>query len=242
VIRRSAHAAPASPSVDTTAGLTAFGAVCAALFNRERTGTGEHIDISLFDALFCSNDFTYQAALNPAADDVEVWYHPVHATRDGYVTANVGPDMRAWQNVCKAMKREDLLNDPRFDTQEHVNANAHAAADLVSDWLATLTSKEAQAALDAHHVPCAPVLTVDQAVRQPQVLERELTVPVNDPVLGELRTMNSAFRYTHATVGVSGPAPRLGEHNETVLKEVLGYDEQAINTLNEQGVLQTRDR
>jgi len=236
---------PRGPGIaigDTTAGLTAFGAVCAALFNRERTGAGEHIDISLFDALFCSNDFTYQAALNADPDNIQVWYHPVHATRDGYVTANVGPDMRAWQSVCKAMDREDLLEDPRFDTQQHVNDNSHAAAELVSDWLATLTSKEAQSILDAHHVPCAPVLTVDQAVRQPQVIERELTVSVDDPVLGEMRTMNSAFRYAHSTVGVSGPAPRLGEHNDAVLTEVLGYDEQAINILHEQGVLQRRGR
>lgn len=92
---------PRGPGIaigDTTAGLTAFGAICAALFKREQTGEGEHIDIALFDALFGSNGVALQTAL--MTDDFEVWYHPVHATCDGYVTANVGPDFRAWANVC----------------------------------------------------------------------------------------------------------------------------------------------
>jgi crotonobetainyl-CoA:carnitine CoA-transferase CaiB-like acyl-CoA transferase len=244
-LHREPPEAPRGPGVaigDTTAGLTAFGAVCASLFNRERTGRGDHIDISLFDALFCSNDFTYQAALNADAGEIEVWYHPVHATRDGYVTANVGPDMRAWSNVCKAMGRLELLDDPRFDTQAHVNANAQIAAEIVGEWMATLTSREAEAVLDAHHVPCAPVLTVGEAVHQPQVIERELVVSVDDPILGPIQTMNSAFRYANVTVGVAGPAPILGEHNETVLKDILGFDDGAIAKLREQGVLRSGAR
>ena len=83
--------------------MTAFGAICAALYGREQTDEGEHINIALFDALFGSNDVTLQAAL--LDDNFSVWCHPVHATQDGYLTANVGPDLRAWQNVCRAMGR-----------------------------------------------------------------------------------------------------------------------------------------
>jgi crotonobetainyl-CoA:carnitine CoA-transferase CaiB-like acyl-CoA transferase len=238
-LHRDPPEAPRGPGIaigDTTTGLTAFAAVCAALFKRERTGLGEHIDISLFDALFCSNDVTYQHAL-VTGGDVNVWYHPVHKTRDGYVTANVGPDFRAWQNVCAAMGRDELLSDERFDSGPHLMENVNAAGAIVSAWMAALDSADAIAQLQAHHIACAPVLTVDQAVDQPQVSARELTVEVDDPVYGRRRTMNSAFRYRSASSGIRGPAPRLGEHNRDVLRELLQYGEAKIDQLVKDGVV-----
>lgn len=234
---------PRGPGIaiaDTTSGITAFGAICAALFKRERTGRGDHIDISLFDALFCSNDSTYQEALQPGGD-VSVWYHPVHATKDGYVTANVGPDFRAWENVCKAMQREDLLADLRFDSQPNVMQNVHEAGDIVSTWLATLSSAEAEAILTKNHIPSAPVLTVDEAVRQPQVTERGLTLEVDDPVFGTIPTMNSAYRYADSCADVRGPAPLLGGHNAQVLRSLLDLDDERIEALYASGVLRKGD-
>jgi formyl-CoA transferase len=237
-MRRDPPEVPRGPGVaigDTTAGLTAFGAVCAALFKRERTGEGEHIDIALFDALFCSNDYVLQAALKDG--DVQVWYHPVHRTRDGYLTANVGPDFRTWRNVCAAMGRPQLLEDPRFADQAAVVRNMEAAGAIVSEWLATLASDEAEAILAAHHIPSAPVLDLEEAVRQPQVVERGLTVPVDDPVFGPMELINSAFRYAHAQSGVRGPAPMLGQHNGEVLGELLGMSDAQVSALEARGVL-----
>ena len=239
-LHRDPPESPRGPGVaigDTTTGLTAFGAVCAALFKRERTGEGEHIDIALFDSLFCSNDVAYQHTIQ-SGGDVDVWYHPVHQTLDGFVTANVGPDFRAWKNVCTAMDRTDLLADPRFDTQSHLMAHIDAAAEIVSAWMATLPSADAESLLTAHHIPCAQVLTVDEAVQQPQVVQRELTVALADPVHGDTQTMNSAFRYANSRSGVGGPAPTLGQHNAEVLREVLGCSEAEIGALSAAGVLQ----
>jgi CoA:oxalate CoA-transferase len=83
---------PGSGISDLMAGVSAFGAICAALFKRERTGQGEHVDIALFDTLFGASDAAAQTAL--LGDPVGVWYHPVHAALDGSVTATVGPDLR----------------------------------------------------------------------------------------------------------------------------------------------------
>lgn len=228
---------PRGPGIaigDTTAGLTAFGAVCAALFRRERTGEGEHIDIALFDCLFGSNDMILQAAL--MSDEVEVWYHPVHKTCDGYVTANIGPDFRAWQNVCHAMHRLDLLTDDRFSSEAKVEANKDAAAAIVGEWLSRLTSEEAEARLTEAHVACGIVKSIHEAVRQPQVEARNLIVDVDDPALGPMRVVNSAFRYANANCGVRGPAPLLGAHNGEVLAEIAGYDEPQIAALKEAGI------
>ena len=219
--------------------MTAFGAVCAALFRRERTGEGEHIDIALFDALFGSNDAGLQSAL--LDDDFKIWYHPVHATKDGYVTANIGPDFRAWQNVCAAMDRADLLADPRFDSAIAVRENTHAASAIVGQWLATMSASEAERILTAHHVACGIVMTADQAVRQPQVAARNLVVEVDDPVLGRVPQINSAFKYRASDSGVSGPAPMLGEHNRTVLKERLNFSDEQVDALEHAGVLKSGD-
>ncbi|MEM7250607.1 MAG: CoA transferase [Pseudomonadota bacterium] len=229
---------PRGPGIaigDTTAGLTAFGAICAALFRRERTGEGEHIDIALFDALFGSNDVALQTAL--LTDEFSVWYHPVHATKDGYVTANVGPDFRAWRNVCRAMGRPELLTDPRFCDGRSVREHKIEAGEIVSEWLAGLTSAEAETVLTEHHVACGIVRTLQDAVRQPQVSARELVVEVDDPVLGSIDLVNSAFRYRHARSGVSGPAPKLGANNRQVLREWLQYGDESIDQLEADGVL-----
>ena len=161
----------------------------------------------------------------------------MHATRDGYVTANIGPDFRAWQNICKAMGRTELLEDPRYASLEAVQANRVEATDLLAGWLATLTSDEADRILTEHHVVVGVLKTVQQAVRQPQVMARGMIAPVDDPVLGRIDVINAAAKFDDAHVGVRGPAPTLGQHNQAVLRDLLGYDEAAIAALTTSGVL-----
>ena len=234
---------PRGPGIaiaDVITGISAFGAICAALFKRERTGEGEYIDIALFDSLFAANDMSLQNYL--ITGEISVFHHPVHKTKDGYLTANVGPDFRAWQNVCKAMGREELLRDPRFSSHAAVLANRDAATAEVRAWLSTLTTEEAEKRLVAHHVVTGIVKTLDQAARQPQVLARELITEVDDPVLGRIDVVNSSIKYLNSEARVRGPAPMLGEHNAEVLAEVLGYSKEKIAALREKGVLQSAEK
>jgi formyl-CoA transferase len=234
---------PRGPGIaiaDVITGINAFGAICAALFRRERTGEGEYIDVALFDSLFAANDMSLQNYL--ITGEISVFHHPVHKTKDGYLTANVGPDFRAWQNVCKAMGREELLQDPRFSTHSAVIANREAATVEVRNWLAGLTTEEAEQKLVAHHVVTGVVKTLDQAARQPQVLARELITEVDDPVLGRIDVVNTSIKYLNGEARVRGPAPMLGEHNADVLGEVLGYAKDRIAALRDKGVLQSAEK
>lgn len=231
---------PRGPGIaiaDVVAGITAFGAICAALYRRERTGRGEYLDVALFDSLFAANDDTLQRCL--INGKVDVWYHPVHRTRDGFVTANIGPDLRTWKNVCAAIGRPELPADPRFSSQASVMQNREDATRIFREWLAQRSTEEAERILTEHHVVCGIVMTVAQAVRQPQVLERALVAQVDDPVLGRIEVINSAVKFREASVGVRSHAPALGEHNEVVLREVLGCDEREIAGLRQQGVLRS---
>lgn len=237
-LQRNPPERPRGPGIalaDVVTGITAFGAICAALFKRERTGRGERIDVALFDSLFAANDETLQQCL--IAGTAQAQYHPVHQTSDGYVTANIGPDFRAWQNICQAVGRPELLEDPRFSSLPAVQANNAEAVEVLADWLATRTSDEADRILTEHHVVVGVVKTVEQAVRQPQVLERGLTAAVDDPVLGRIDVINSPVKFADARVGVRGHAPMLGEHNEAVLRDVLGYDADRIAALRAGGAL-----
>jgi len=235
--------APRGPGIalaDVMTGITAFGAICAALFRRERTGEGEYVDVALFDSLFAANDMSLQNYL--ISGNVNVFYHPVHKTRDGYITANVGPDFRAWQNVCKAMGRADLLDDARFSTHAAVLANRDAATGHVKEWLAQQTTADAERILVAHHVVTGVVMTMPEAARQPQVLARELVKAVDDPLLGRIEVISSAMKYANSSAEVRGHAPMLGEHNDAVLSGVLGYSAERIAALSAQGVLKAEKK
>ena len=174
--------------------------------------------------------------------NVDVFYHPVHKTKDGYITANVGPDFRSWQNVCKAMGRTDLLADPRFATQSAVMANRTEATAHVQGWLAEQTTTDAERILIEHHVVTGVVKTIDEAARQPQVTARRLVTQVDDPVLGRIEVVNSAVKYAHSEASVRGHAPTLGEHNDDVLRATLGYSPERIAALQAAGVLKNEQR
>ncbi len=229
---------PRGPGIaiaDTTTGLTAFGAVASALYRKATTGEGEHIDIALFDSLYGSNDSSLQGYL--LNGEVDVWYHPVYATKDGYLTTLVGPDHRSWRNSCIAMGNAELADDPRFCNEAQLGANRDKAAEILSNWLANVTSEEAERLLTKHHVASGIVNTVNKAARQPQVTARNLTITVKDPLLGDTEVINSAFRYANAESGVKGPAPTLGQHNEEILRDDLGYDDCEVTALKIGAVL-----
>jgi CoA:oxalate CoA-transferase len=239
-LHRDPPEAPRGPGIaigDTTTGLTAFGAVSAALYRKATTGEGDHIDIALFDSLFGSNDSSLQHYLTTG--DIDVWYHPVHATKDGYLTANVGPDHRSWAGACAAMGKPELANDSRFADAATLDENKDAATEILRDWLATLSAEEAEMRLTEHHVACGEVKTIDKAVRQPQVEARGLVRKVDDPILGETEIINSAFCYANSESSVRGPAPTLGQHNHEILREILDYDDARLADLEDRNILRS---
>jgi len=239
-LHRDPPEAPRGPGIaigDTTTGLTAFGAVSAALYRKATTGEGDHIDIALFDSLFGSNDSSLQHYLTTG--DIDVWYHPVHATKDGYLTANVGPDHRSWAGACAAMGKPELANDSRFADAAALDENKDAATEILRDWLATLSAEEAEMRLTEHHVACGEVKTIDKAVRQPQVEARGLVRKVDDPILGETEIINSAFCYANSESSVRGPAPTLGQHNREILREILDYDDARLADMEDRNILRS---
>lgn len=229
---------PRGPGIaigDVIAGISAFGGVCAALVNRKATGKGAHIDIALFDSLFCVNDMSLQTYLT--SGEVHVHYHPVYKTKDGYITVAIGPDFESWQRTCDAIGQSTLYEEGRFNSMAAVNANMGKVDQIIGEWASERRTAEIAQRFESHHIVFGIVQTVDQVFDLSQVKERSLTQFVDDPLLGSVEILGSPFCYSGERMNPRGPAPLLGQHNDQVLAEVAADGRNTIKALRRKKVI-----
>lgn len=237
---------------DSGAGVHAFGAICAALFRRERTGAGEWIDVSLYDCAFWQHEFAVQqyllsdGAIKPKRmGNRRVGTSPsgVYRARDGYVALGVGTD-GGWAQLAQAIGRPELAQDPRFRTEVDRWAHADEIDRLVEGWLMSRPSADEAVAVlaDRFHLPCAKVMTVEEAVTAPQVRERGLLAEVSDPTLGHVMVQSAPVKFSSGTATPSASAPLLGEHTRPVLRDLLGYSRERVLKLLGEGVIEVDER
>jgi crotonobetainyl-CoA:carnitine CoA-transferase CaiB-like acyl-CoA transferase len=227
-------------SADVLAGTHAFGAICAALWRRQRTGRGAHLDVSMLECLVAAEDITYGAMLNGGAE------YPgpragmlIHAIDGHWFTVqSVGaPDL--WARLLAAMKRPELGQDPRFATPLARRQNWAELRPFIVAWIDTFPSAEAAlAACTAARIPAAPVLTPSEVLAHPHLTEREFFPEVPHPARAGVRVTGTPFMVDGRRPPPAGAAPyRAGEHTREVLSEVLGYDAPRIEALRKAGVV-----
>jgi crotonobetainyl-CoA:carnitine CoA-transferase CaiB-like acyl-CoA transferase len=234
---------------DVSAGIHALTGLSLALFHRERTGRGQWVDISMIDCLYHAHEMNVQlAAANPKVDPMRNGQHggvgfPVGTFRgpQGYLVI-IALD-RQWPNFCAAIGRPDLAEDPRYaDARSRAKARVELA-ELTEAWMATFaTDQEVLDVLDAHRVPCAPVMTPRQTLTHPYFLEREMVRVVPDPVLGEVTIPGFPFKFSERPDLPHLEAASLGRDNAEALTDWAGYDPDRIAALAGDGVLFARDR
>jgi len=219
----------------TTAVMTAQ-AVAAALYAREKTGQGDHIQVAMLDTMISylwpegMMQYTVVGAEANAADPND---RPdlVFKTSDGYLTCGTISDSE-WQGFCRATGDPELAKDERFATPGARSANARARINKMQDYIARHTTAEWLERLDAADVPCAPILRRSEIIHNEQVVARGLIAEIDQPTVGKVRQPKPAARFELNEAVIAGPAPRIGEHSRQVLVE-LGYDEGAINQMVE---------
>jgi crotonobetainyl-CoA:carnitine CoA-transferase CaiB-like acyl-CoA transferase len=217
-----------------------------ALFMRERTGRGQHVDVGLLGALTSLVatepwDTMERAGIEMRTGNVVPRLAPfgIFATRDGHVALCAPTDAFA-RGVFEAIGKPALVEDDRFSSRDRRVANSAELHGLIAAWAAPLTSAEAAAELDAQGVPCAIVRDTAAAVRDPRAMRRGETVPLVHPDLGpidELYGSGFPVRFSAASSGYDAPAPRLGEHNVFVLGGLLGYPPERIDSLRASGAI-----
>ena len=230
---------------DVTTGVHAAGALAYALLDVHRTGLGQHLDISLLDCYFHQHEMSVQAF---SASEGEIL--PRRAGSHHYAVSPTGvfkgPEgyimilalLHQWPVLCRAMGREDMIDDERFVTNEQRVANQQELIAIIEGWLGTFENDEAAiAALQAVRVPVAPILTVPQAIDHPHHRQRGTVRTVSDPMLGEFDIPGVPFKFSNHPDYLPLQAPLLGEQNKEILTDWLGYKPEQISALEDGGVL-----
>ncbi|MDE0052295.1 MAG: CoA transferase [Rhodospirillales bacterium] len=225
---------------DKFSAMTASQAIGAALFRRERTGRGQHVRLSMLDAILqflWASDYgaqTYpdaEVSNQAAASFIDLIYE----TKDGYMTVAVMSD-REWHGLCKALEREEWLEDERFATPSARDEHVDERLELTQQVLLERTTDEWMRILEACGVPCAPALTRNGVVEHPQVVASEVLVETEHPAAGRLRQTRNAARFQGSPATHRAGAPQLGEHCTEVLS-ALGLSEADIVALHKRGII-----
>ena len=232
---------------DVSAGVASAMAIGFALLHRERTGEGQYLDASLIDTYFHMHEDSvprvslrgdkYQptrgGSQHPSGGPTGIY----HYRGPQYVYLCV-PTAHQWVQLARAMGMPDLATDPRFKSARGRRDNNAELQKIIEDWLATFpTRDDAIAALDNERVPCAPVLTVNEALKHPHLNERKTVRWVNDPLLGKVAIPGVPVKFSAWPDRIEVRTARLGEDNERILHEYLGMADGQIRELYRDGVL-----
>jgi CoA:oxalate CoA-transferase len=235
---------------DSIGGVHGFAAVCAALYHRERTGKGQYIDLALTDSLMhlTSALITTRSLLGPDYKPIRSGAHlpgltpcGIFKARDGYVAITVL--LQQFDGFAQLMGKPELSVDPRFDTAAHRTENRLELIRVVEEWLQSFPTRDEPIALiQGAHILCAPVLDTEGVMQDRHNRVRGSLQEIDQPGAGKLTLPKAPFRFSGASVAVSGRAPLMGEDNERILSEVLNYPQEKIEQLKNQGVLFKRPR
>lgn len=214
----------------------------AALQYRDRTGEGQHVDVSMMDcgmsmldAFFAQYRFT---GVEPkCGGNRRANYAPVNAypTADGhiYIAATLN---KHWEALAKAMDREDLLEDPQNATGSLRKSHEEELEAIVGEWAGKQATADLVKILEEADIPCAPVHGIAQVMEDPQVKARKSILEFSYPGLGSYPTV--AFVPKFDTIELPARrAPQLGEHNEEIYCGMLGYSHEQYEKMNEDGTI-----
>ncbi len=222
--------------------VTAYG-VMQALFMRERTGVGQYVDSAMYDNMLSFNERMIMlfsiAGQSPHRGRLKNLYpRGAFKTKDGYIALNV-PDDLIWGRLCKAIGREDLIDDPRSSNGTVRASNSRFLQPIIEGWLAALTRDEAVSTLNEAGVPTGPVHTAEDIFADPQVEARQMLLTISDPEVGDYKFARTPPRLSTVPAPPTVPAPKLGQHTRSILESLLGYSSREVDELVGAGVIET---
>jgi len=222
---------------DKTTAVHAAQAVCAALVARARTGDGQHIRLSMLDTMiaFLWPEAMTQYTVVGRENAPRPAPRPdlIFKTLDGYITVGSLSDSE-WRGLCDVINKPEWIGDPRFRTPAARSLNAAERITLVGEILANGLSQPWLDRLDAADVPCAPVLRRGEVMGNVQVVNNALIETIEQPSVGTVRQPRPAARFDRTPARIGGPAPRIGQHTDTILAEA-GYSADEIEAMKQAG-------
>ncbi|HCE77209.1 MAG TPA: carnitine dehydratase [Dehalococcoidia bacterium] len=233
----------AFPLIDRITSLHATIGALAALWEREISGEGQAIDVSLADTGFTVNEIPITAYLgnghNPerptSYGGAENPLGGMYETSDGFVIIAAGND-NIWKRMCEAVGKPEWLTDERFSTRAARAENGSAINGVLSSWFAEREMKEVVEYLSEHSIPCAPVNNVEQAANESHLHEREILMEVPDPIAGKIHVAGKMIKFSRTEM-VVGSTPTVGQHTDEILKDIAEYSEDEIKELEKDSVV-----
>ena len=231
---------------DASTGVMAAMSIGFALLHRERTGEGQYIECSLVDTYFNMHEVNVPkstlrgasfaprraGSLHPDGGPTGVFRYK----GEEFIAIMVMPHQ--WKQMVAAMNKPALADDPRFATPRDRRDNNEALKSVIEEWLQTFPSRDAAiAALEAARIPCAPVLTLHEAIAHPHLRERGTVRRVKDRLIGEFDIPGMPAKFSAWPDRTDLHADLLGEHNEQVLRDLLSVSDEEIAALYDDKVL-----
>jgi formyl-CoA transferase/CoA:oxalate CoA-transferase len=227
---------------DISGGMFASNGILVALYNREKTGKGQMVDVSLLDSQVAW--LTYRAGAYFASGEVPQPMgsgHPVivpyqaFKAKDVFINIAVGND-QLWERFCKAVSLENVMNDPKFATNAKRVENREEIVKIISDLIVTKDGEEWLKILTDAGIPCGPIYTVDKIFADPQVLHREMVKELDHPKAGKVKVTGIPIKLSDTPGEVETAPPVLGQHTQEVLTE-LGYNDKDLEKLKQEKVI-----
>ena len=221
---------------DVVTGTYAFGAIASALYQREITGQGQHIDVSMLESMLTLTLNEVQWSQFTVAPTSRPMFGPIQ-TSDGYVMVAIASE-KTFQGLMKVIGRPEWVIDPRFAKYADRRNNWAQLMDGVEAWSRTVTTERCLVALNGEGVPSSAYRTVAEALSDPQIAHRRALSEVEDDG-GTFRVLNLPFRMSGADVSAGKRIATLGEHTRALLKEA-GYSEEQIAAFSGKTLAQQR--
>lgn len=230
------------PATDLITAMWAAFGILGALYERERTGEGEHIELGMLDATIpwltkqAGKSFAGETPTRMGTKDPVIAPYQAYPTADGYLNVACG-NQKLWRGLCDAIDRPELADDPRFETNaDRVKHMNDLEAELTATFHERPTEEWVEMLADEHGLPVGPVYDVDEALDNEQVAARNVISSVEHPAVGEIPVVEHPLNFAHADSGFEAPPPLLGEDTRELLRRA-GYDDDAIERLREEGAI-----
>ena len=224
---------------DITAGLYCAIGVLAAIHERERSGRGQLVDISMLDCQLAIQENAFMryhltgelparlGTRHPTAVPFQAFQ-----TKDAYLVIALSWGVpNQWALLCAELGIPEIIDDPRFHSAAARSRNHAALEPIMQAAFLTKDSAEWLEAFDRYEIPSGPLNNIAQVARMPQVAARDMLRPVPHKVLGEVLLTNTPVKLSNTPGGIRGTSPDMGEHSREVLAEVLGVDAARLDDL-----------
>jgi crotonobetainyl-CoA:carnitine CoA-transferase CaiB-like acyl-CoA transferase len=221
------------PMIDLITAMWAAFGISGALHRRSETDNGERIEIGMLDAAMpwltkqAAKVFAGEETSRLGTRDPVISPYQLYEASDGYLA--LGASQRQWENLCKVIDREDLLEDDRFNTNadrvEHVD---ELETELEQTFQEKTVDEWESILVEQHGIPAAPLWSVKEVLNSEQILARDVIDNLEHTTAGDQPVINPPLNFENAEGGFERHAPVLGEHNREVLAE-LGYSDEEID-------------